>query len=58
MLVVPRSNVDALAASLEDFLLAPARARSQTLDLVAKHFSPGAVHAAYDAVYRRAIGEK
>jgi len=55
VLVVPRSNVDALAASLEDFLRAPVRVRPETLALVAKHFSPAAVHAAYDSVYRAAL---
>jgi glycosyltransferase involved in cell wall biosynthesis len=56
VLVVPKSNIDALAGALVDFLGAPERVRPATLDLVAKHFSPAAVHAAYDAVYQRAMG--
>ncbi|HUL73395.1 MAG TPA: glycosyltransferase [Vicinamibacterales bacterium] len=55
VLVVPKGNVDALARALQEFLAAPARVRPDTLDLVAKHFGPDAVHAAYDAVYRRAV---
>ncbi|MFI5177657.1 MAG: glycosyltransferase [Vicinamibacterales bacterium] len=55
VLVVPRSNVDALAGALKDFLDAPARVRAGTLELIGKHFGPAAVHAAYDAVYRRAV---
>ena len=51
--VVPKQNAERLAESLADAIGRPRRVRPVTLDLVRKHFSPAAVHAAYDAVYDR-----
>jgi glycosyltransferase involved in cell wall biosynthesis len=54
VLIVPRRNVDGLAAALADLLARPWRVRPGTLDLVHKHFGAEAVGAAYDAVYAAA----
>jgi glycosyltransferase involved in cell wall biosynthesis len=51
VLVVPRRNVDGLAAAMADLLARPFRVRPGTLDLVHKHFGADAVRAAYDQVY-------
>jgi glycosyltransferase involved in cell wall biosynthesis len=51
VLVVPRRNVDGLAAAMADLLHRPWRVRPGTLDLVHRHFGPEAVRAAYDDVY-------
>ena len=53
--VVPKQNVERLAESLADAIAPPRRVRAATLDLVRQHFSPAAVHAAYDAVYDRVL---
>ena len=51
VLVVPRRNVDGLAAAIADLLARPSRVRPGTLDLVHRHFGAEAVRAAYDEVY-------
>jgi glycosyltransferase involved in cell wall biosynthesis len=51
VLVVPRRNVDGLAAAIADLLQKPWRVRPGTLDLVHRHFGADAVCAAYDDVY-------
>ncbi len=56
VLIVPRRNVDGLAAAMADLLARPARVRPATLDLVRTHFGPEAVRAAYDRVYAAALG--
>ena len=54
VLVVPKGQIDPLAAALEDVLRSPTRVRLTTLALVAKHFAPTAVHAQYDEIYQHA----
>ncbi len=58
VLIVPRRNVDGLAAALVDVLDRPWRVRSGTLDLVRRRFGAAAVEAAYGAVYARATGRQ
>lgn len=52
--IVPRENVDALAAALERALQAPRRTRPETHAVIDARFRPAAVQAQYDAVYARA----
>jgi glycosyltransferase involved in cell wall biosynthesis len=49
--VVPKTNVDDLAAALTSALATPRRVRPETLDLVQKHFGADAVHTAYAKLY-------
>jgi glycosyltransferase involved in cell wall biosynthesis len=49
--VVPRGDSAPLADAITKFVRAPRRASPQTLELVGRHFSPAAVHAAYAAIY-------
>ena len=53
--VVPKGHVAELADALDELLRAPVRVLPATLDLVARHFSPAAVHAAYNAVYEQTL---
>ncbi len=53
--VVPKGQVIELADALEESLRSPVRVLPATLDLVARHFSPRAVHDAYERVYERAL---
>ena len=54
VLVVPKKNVDGLAAALGEALEHPQRVRQATLQAVQTHFSPEAVESAYGDVYARA----
>jgi glycosyltransferase involved in cell wall biosynthesis len=58
VLIVPRTNVDGLATALAEAVDAPQRVRPATLDLVHRHFGQATVEAAYQAVYRRALGAR
>jgi glycosyltransferase involved in cell wall biosynthesis len=51
--VVPRRDVDRLAAALDAALESPRRVRPATPAMVRERFSPRAVAAAYEAVYGR-----
>jgi glycosyltransferase involved in cell wall biosynthesis len=53
--VVPKGQVTELADALDELLRSPVRVLPSTLDLIARHFSPASVHAAYHAVYERAL---
>jgi glycosyltransferase involved in cell wall biosynthesis len=55
--IVPRRNVDGLAAALVDVLARPTRVRPGTLALVETHFGAEAVRAAYDEVYAAATNQ-
>ena len=54
VLVVPRRNVDGLAAALTEAIDEPRRVREGTLALVRERFSPAAVERAYFEVYAAA----
>jgi glycosyltransferase involved in cell wall biosynthesis len=49
--LVPRSESEQLAAAMLAAVEAPRRVSAATLERVAQHFGPQAVHAAYDAIY-------
>jgi glycosyltransferase involved in cell wall biosynthesis len=51
--VVPRENAEELARALEEALMSPRRVVPETLEVVHERFSPAAVQAEYEAVYRR-----
>jgi glycosyltransferase involved in cell wall biosynthesis len=53
--VVPRGDVPGLERALAARVDTPRRTSPETAILVQRHFSGEAVHAAYEAVYRRAI---
>jgi glycosyltransferase involved in cell wall biosynthesis len=53
--VVPRQNVEALQAALEDALEQPRRTRPATRAILEARFSPEAVERAYTAAYRRLV---
>jgi 1,2-diacylglycerol 3-alpha-glucosyltransferase len=56
VLVVPRRNVDGLAAAISEAIDEPRRASPATLALVADRFSPEAIERAYRQVYTHALG--
>jgi len=56
LLVVPKANVDLLAAALSDALDQPRRTQPSTALRLHEQFSPAAVEAAYSAAYDRALG--
>jgi len=58
VIVVPKGNPDALAVALEESLRPPRRTRPETDAILRARFAPDAVHAAYRAVYARAVGSK
>jgi glycosyltransferase involved in cell wall biosynthesis len=51
--VVPREDAEELARALEEALMSPRRVMPETLEVVHERFSPAAVQAEYEAVYRR-----
>ncbi len=53
--VVPRENVEALAAALTASIDHPRRTTARTADLVEQHFGPSAIEAAYAAVYQPVV---
>jgi glycosyltransferase involved in cell wall biosynthesis len=53
--VVPREDAEQLARALDEALNAPRRVASDTLRVIRERFSPAAVQAEYEAVYRRVV---
>jgi glycosyltransferase involved in cell wall biosynthesis len=51
VMVVQKGHVESLARALGEAINPPRRVRLGTLDLVARHFGPEAVHAAYRDIY-------
>jgi glycosyltransferase involved in cell wall biosynthesis len=57
VVVVPKGSVDQLTVALREAIDEPRRTATRTAQLVDRLFRPAAMHAAYDRVYAKAIGQ-
>lgn len=55
VVVVPRSNVDQLTTALVEAIETPVRTTARTRQRVETLFGPGAIEAAYEAIYEQAL---